>query len=177
MSAARDKKPGFDSEFNGSILRIKLRGEIDHHSAVAVRSAIDDMIRSKRPAELVIDMSAVDFMDSSGLGLIMGRYNTMREIGGRTTVADPNPGSERIIRLAGLERIVRIVHTSPVKSGERNNAVAGTTSSARGQRPAANSRTNAGSGACVASKRGAAARSVANEQSERKDNKDENGKI
>ena len=112
MCAARDRKPGFDSEFTGTVLRIKLRGEIDHHSAVAVRTAIDDMIRSKRPSELVIDMSAVDFMDSSGLGLIMGRYNTMKEMGGSVTVADPNPATEKIMSLAGLERIVKILHTS-----------------------------------------------------------------
>lgn len=111
MCAARDKKPGFDSEFTGTVLKIKLRGEIDHHSAVAVRSAIDEMIHSKRPAELVIDMSAVDFMDSSGLGLIMGRFNTMKSIGGSIAVADPNEGIERIMKLAGMERIVRITHS------------------------------------------------------------------
>ena len=112
MCAARDRKPGFDSEFTGISLRIKLRGEIDHHSAVAVRSAIDDMIRAKRPAELIIDMSAVDFMDSSGLGLIMGRYNTMRELGGSVRVADPSPSTEKIMKLAGLERIIKIIHSA-----------------------------------------------------------------
>lgn len=112
MCAARDRKPGFDSEFTGTILKIKLRGEIDHHSAVAVRVAIDDMIRSKRPAELLIDMSAVDFMDSSGLGLIMGRYNTMKEIGGQVAVLDPTPATEKIMNLAGMERIIKIRHSS-----------------------------------------------------------------
>ena len=121
MCAARDRKPGFDSEFTGTILKIKLRGEIDHHSAVAVRTAIDDMIRSKKPKELIIDMSAVDFMDSSGLGLIMGRYNTMKEIGGSVTVADPNPATERIMNLAGLERIIKITR-SPTKLPTRGKS-------------------------------------------------------
>ena len=118
MCAARDRKPGFDSEFTGTILKIKLRGEIDHHSAVAVRTAIDDMIRSRRPCELIIDMSAVDFMDSSGLGLIMGRYNAMKEIGGMVTVSDPNPATKKIMTLAGMERIVKIVHTSRTVTGD-----------------------------------------------------------
>ncbi len=113
MCAARDKKPGFDSEFSTGRLKIKLRGEIDHHSAVALRTSIDDMIRSKRPAELLIDMSAVDFMDSSGLGLIMGRYSVMQEIGGEIFVCDPNPSTERIMNLAGMERIIKIKHTLP----------------------------------------------------------------
>ena len=109
--AIRDKKPGFDSELVGKTLRIKLRGEIDHHSAVAVRSSIDDMIKRKKPQELVIDMSAVDFMDSSGLGLIMGRYAVIKELGGTFYVADPSPRIEKIMRLAGMERIVPIRHT------------------------------------------------------------------
>ena len=126
MCAARDRKPGFDSEFTGTVLKIKLRGEIDHHSAVAVRTAIDDMIRSRKPTELMIDMSAVDFMDSSGLGLIMGRYNTMKEVGGSVAVVDPNPATKKIMTLAGLERIITIVHTAKTStvSPEMTNASA-----------------------------------------------------
>ena len=111
MCPIRDRKPGFDSEFTGVDLRIKLRGEIDHHSAVAVRSAIDDMIRAKRPCKLIIDMSAIELMDSSGLGLIMGRYALMKEIGGQTVVLDPSPRVEKIMALAGLERIVKVENT------------------------------------------------------------------
>ena len=130
MCAARDRKPGFDSEFTGTVLKIKLRGEIDHHSAAAVRAAIDDMIRSKRPYELIIDMSAVDFMDSSGLGLIMGRYNTMKEIGGSVTVADPTPATEKIMNLAGLERIIKIKKSAkraPTGPGAPNTGAAAAT--------------------------------------------------
>jgi stage II sporulation protein AA (anti-sigma F factor antagonist) len=133
MCAARDRKPGFDSEFTGTILKIKLRGEIDHHSAVAVRSAIDDMIRSRRPCELVIDMSAVDFMDSSGLGLIMGRYNTMKEIGGGVTVADPNPTTEKIMNLAGLERIIKITRSQARAQARGGSGVARATVMSVGQ--------------------------------------------
>jgi stage II sporulation protein AA (anti-sigma F factor antagonist) len=111
-AAARDKKPGFDSEFTGEILKIKLRGEIDHHSAVALRGAVDDMIRQRRPQKLVIDMSAVELMDSSGLGLIMGRYALMNEIGGATVVLDPSPRVEKIMSLAGLERIVKVEYST-----------------------------------------------------------------
>ena len=108
MCAKRDRKPGFDSDFNGNELKIKLRGEIDHHTAVAVRNNIDDMIRSRRPSVLVIDMSAVDFMDSSGLGLIMGRYTAMQAIGGELCVLDPSPATEKIMSLAGMERIITV---------------------------------------------------------------------
>ena len=108
MCAKRDRKPGFDSEFDGQELKIKLRGEIDHHSAAAVRTSLDEMIRIRKPKTLVIDMSAVDFMDSSGLGLIMGRYTAMQSIGGELCVLDPSPATEKIMNLAGLERIITV---------------------------------------------------------------------
>ena len=58
-----------------------------------------------------MDMSAVNFMDSSGLGLIMGRYSLMNELGGEVIVTDPNPAIERILTLAGMERVIKIQKT------------------------------------------------------------------
>ena len=68
-----------------------------------------------------MDMSAVNFMDSSGLGLIMGRYSVMNELGGEVIVSDPNPAIERIMTLAGMERVIKIQHTKQeyVKSPPR----------------------------------------------------------
>ncbi len=111
MCAKRDSKPGFDSEYDGITLKIKLRGEIDHHSAAVVRVSIDDMIRSRKPRILALDMSAVDFMDSSGLGLIMGRYSLMQSCGADMYVLDPSPATEKIMHLAGMERMIKIKHT------------------------------------------------------------------
>ena len=148
MRAARDKKPGFDFEFNGTVLKIKLRGEIDHHSAVSVRSSMDELIRRRRPDELVIDMSAVDFMDSSGLGLIMGRYAVVKEIGGEICVTDPNPRIERIMNLAGMERIIKIKHSN---LSARNTQNAKKPRAEKGARPRAD-----GSGGASASVGGAA---------------------
>lgn len=108
MRITRDRKPGFDSEFVGCYLKIKLRGEIDHHCACAIRNAIDSEIFSKKPRGLIIDMSNVDFMDSSGLGLIMGRYSVIKELGGELIVQNPNSGIERVMNLAGMERVIRI---------------------------------------------------------------------
>ena len=97
---------------HGEDLVICVGGEIDHHSAVSVRTGIDERLREERPARVLLELSAVDFMDSSGLGLIMGRYNTMKEIGGSVTVADPTPATEKIMNLAGLERIIKIKKTA-----------------------------------------------------------------
>jgi stage II sporulation protein AA (anti-sigma F factor antagonist) len=92
----------------GSILSIRIRGEIDHHTASAIRQGIDKLLFEKRPATLILDLSAVGFMDSSGLGLIMGRYSVMKELGGELTVRDPSRETAAILNLAGMERLVRI---------------------------------------------------------------------
>ena len=90
------------------LLEVSLRGEIDHHSAVSVRGRIDDEITVLRPKRLVIDLSGIEFMDSSGLGLIMGRYALMQRMDGALTVKNPNDRIIRIFELAGLDKIVDI---------------------------------------------------------------------
>ena len=92
----------------GSILSIRIRGEIDHHTAASIRQGIDATLFEKRPARLILDLSAVSFMDSSGLGLIMGRYSVMKELGGEMTVWNPSPETRAILALAGMERLVKI---------------------------------------------------------------------
>lgn len=88
-------------------LTATLRGEIDHHSAVAIRAHIDEELYTKRPALLVIDVGKVDFMDSSGLGLIMGRLAKASEIGTRLAVANPAPRAVKMLKMAGLDRLIQ----------------------------------------------------------------------
>ena len=63
-------------------LIVRLDGEIDHHSAAEIRENLDNMIAETRPKSLVLELSDIDFMDSSGLGLVLGRYRRLQEIGG-----------------------------------------------------------------------------------------------
>jgi stage II sporulation protein AA (anti-sigma F factor antagonist) len=111
-------KATFTYEESGYFLRVRLNGDIDHHSAVAVRSGIDTLLYRVRPRRLYLDLSGVDFMDSSGLGLIMGRYALMKEIGGDVVVSDPSVGVERVLKLAGLERVVRIERKAAANSSQ-----------------------------------------------------------
>lgn len=103
----------------GRVLTVRIRGEIDHHTAAPMRADIDELLFSRRPTELVLDMSGVSFMDSSGLGLIMGRYGILRQLGGRLILRDPSPETISILRLAGMENTVQTVTTSPPKGTER----------------------------------------------------------
>lgn len=85
-----------------------LSGEIDHHCAASFRYEIDFAIREYSPAELVLDFSQVEFMDSSGIGLVMGRYRLMNEIGGKVIVNNPAPNIKKVMKLSGIEKLASI---------------------------------------------------------------------
>ena len=127
MSSKTDYPPRERAEFlcdtAGSILSVHVRGEIDHHTASSIRQGIDSTLFEKRPAKLILDLSAVSFMDSSGLGLIMGRYSVMKELGGEMVVWNPSPETRAILTLAGMERLVRIEY--PAGSEPREPAAGG----------------------------------------------------
>lgn len=99
-------------------LEIRLSGEIDHHGAVGVRSEIDGIIAERRPKHLALELSGIDFMDSSGIGLIMGRYARLKAIGGELTVKAPSERVRRILNMAGIERIVRIEDSREERKNE-----------------------------------------------------------
>lgn len=101
----------FEGDFREGNLYVLLRGEIDHHSAVSVRSSIDEKLYELRPKKVVMDLSKIDFMDSSGLGLIMGRYALMQKLGGEFLIADPSDRVLKILELSGLGRIIKIEKT------------------------------------------------------------------
>ena len=93
----------------GDALTVRLVGEIDHHAAARVREEIDAQIYRYRPRRTVLDLSGIEFMDSSGLGLLMGRISLMRTLGGETVLKNPTDRVLRIVRLSGLERIMEII--------------------------------------------------------------------
>ena len=93
---------------NDGLLIVRLRGEIDHHNAMSLRRELDDMIMRERPRRLLVDLAAVEFMDSAGLGLLMGRLRLMREIGGTMALLRPHARIIKILRLAGMERFMEI---------------------------------------------------------------------
>ncbi len=99
---------------SGKSLTVYLEGDIDHHSARRIRSRIDTKVYMQRPDELILDLSGVCFMDSSGLGLILGRYAKAVDLGIAFKVANPTPEIRRILDLAGTERLIKIENTYPL---------------------------------------------------------------
>ena len=98
----------FESRFENGVLEFRLLGEIDHHSAVNVRTEMDEEICRLRPHKVILELCGIEFMDSSGLGLIMGRYSLMQKLGGVLTVRCPNERIMKIFELAGLGRLILI---------------------------------------------------------------------
>lgn len=96
----------------GSQLTIKISGEIDHHTARPLRQRIDEALYYYRSAKVVLDLSDVAFMDSSGLGLILGRFTLARELGGELRVINPSESVSRVLELAGTGRLIKIEKTS-----------------------------------------------------------------
>ncbi len=84
------------------VLTASISGDLDHHTAASIRESIDQMAESAMPKVLILDFGGVGFMDSSGIGLIMGRYKLMDSMGGSVQVEHASPQLQKIIRLAGL---------------------------------------------------------------------------
>lgn len=102
------EEKAFLYDIKDDTLEVKLVGEIDHHSAVRVRSEIDGLIFDARPRKVALDLSEISFMDSSGLGLIMGRYTLIKDLGGVLVLRSPSVAVMKILKLAGMDRMIRI---------------------------------------------------------------------
>lgn len=91
----------------GEVVTAYLKGEIDHHSARDIRQSIDSAIELNMPSLLVMDFSAVSFMDSSGIGLVMGRYRNLLKSGAELHITGTSPNIYKVMRLAGLEKLAK----------------------------------------------------------------------
>lgn len=88
---------------------IYLSGEIDHHTSREIRDGVDRLIVTHRPSAFILDLSGVDFMDSSGLGLVLGRYRKIKELGGEMFIANASERTMRILKMAGVDKIIKNV--------------------------------------------------------------------
>ena len=88
--------------FKDGALRASINGEIDHHTVREVREEIDAALYLYQPKKLIIDLSSVRFMDSSGLGLIVGRMTNASELGATAEVVGASPRTQKILDMAGL---------------------------------------------------------------------------
>lgn len=90
----------------GARVIVRLCGELDHHSASRVRSTLDLMLRDLTVREMQLDMAEVTFMDSAGLGVVLGRYKTLAARGGKMIVSGVRSSIDRIFRMSGLYALI-----------------------------------------------------------------------
>lgn len=87
-------------------LFLRLPPEIDHHSSSEIRERTEEYLRQGGIRCIVFDFSRTTFMDSSGVGAILGRYKRMREKGGSVAVCHADERIRRILRISGIDRLV-----------------------------------------------------------------------
>lgn len=90
-------------------MTVYLTGEIDHHSAGPMREEIDFELIKKKPSRLTLDFSGITFMDSSGVGLVMGRYKAARAINCKTAVTGLRERDKKIMQMSGLINVIEFI--------------------------------------------------------------------
>lgn len=92
-------------------LIVSVTGELDQHKAASLREQIDLRIMHGNIKNLIFDFSNLDFMDSSGIGVIIGRYKLMRSTGGTVQIVTDKQSVKKLLELSGIKRIIGIYET------------------------------------------------------------------
>jgi len=93
------------TERNGNLV-VKILGEIDHHTAERIRHTAEREFRTSGAKNMVFDFAHVRFMDSSGIGMIIGRYKEVKKAGGKVFAINIGPEIDRIFVISGLKKII-----------------------------------------------------------------------
>ena len=93
-------------KMQGNTLWVQLEGELDHHLAQQVKKKCQMMMVSNPVENIGFDFLKTDFMDSSGVGMIIGRYQEVQAIGGRVFMKNEKRNIDRIMTISGLYKII-----------------------------------------------------------------------
>lgn len=93
---------------NKNILIVKFTEDIDQHIADKLRRKMDDEIEKYIPRKVVFDFSCISFMDSSGIGMILGRYKLIKMLGGNIELVNVNKAIKKLFEMSGVTRIILI---------------------------------------------------------------------
>ncbi len=93
----------------GQTLTARLAGEIDHHGAKVIMTELAEQIDAALPAQLVIDLSEVTFMDSSGIAVLLNAWRRMNQLEGEVEVHQIPPQAKKVLLAAGLDRLMKFL--------------------------------------------------------------------
>ncbi len=101
-----------NSKFNkeDKLLLLEITEEIDHHTTENIRRKADDEITRFMPRKVVFDFSNVSFMDSAGIGMIIGRYKMIKMLGGSLEMVNVSPNIRKIFEMSGVTKICPIAN-------------------------------------------------------------------
>ena len=94
------------TSYSSGRLTLHLSGELDHHGARGAMKTIEGLLDKYMPRDAVLDLSELTFMDSSGIGVVLGRYRLLRDRGGHVAIVGMNPHIARLFHMSGLDRII-----------------------------------------------------------------------
>ena len=101
---------GLDADFTTieNVLVVRLSGELDHHEAERLREIWQQQLRNSQVKDVILNLEDMSFMDSSGIGVLLGRYKEIAQAGGELVVCSVNPSLKRIFDMSGLFKIMRL---------------------------------------------------------------------
>ncbi|MBO5370186.1 MAG: anti-sigma factor antagonist [Clostridia bacterium] len=89
-------------------LILSICGEIDHRYSIRIRNEADKKIVTYPNKDFIIDLSDVTFMDSSGIGVIIGRYKLVTSFGSKVKIVSSNETLGKILEMSGIEKIIPV---------------------------------------------------------------------
>ena len=93
--------------YSDHVLTVELCGEVDHHISSGIREQIDYMLEECNVKTIVFDFSRVTFMDSSGIGIVLGRYNKMAVSGGQVIIRNDRGLVRQILEMSGIFSLMK----------------------------------------------------------------------
>ena len=92
------------------VLYVNSNGELDHHTSDQLRSRLNTVMSESQIKHIVFNLKHLDFMDSSGIGIILGRYNQLKAINGSVMVIGMKPLVAKVFELSGLSQIIKVIN-------------------------------------------------------------------
>ncbi len=95
-------------QIEGETLRIMVPKDLDHHNCISIRETADSIMMQENVKEILFDFQNTEFMDSSGIGVIVGRYKNMKCLGGTVAAIHANQRIKKIFLLSGLSKMIKV---------------------------------------------------------------------
>ena len=102
------------------MILVRASGEIDHHTSETIRRTVEKEIRRSGAINVAFDFGRISFMDSSGIGMLIGRYKTVKALGGSVIVYDVCEGVRRLIEMSGIAELIIVSDTLQKGINEMN---------------------------------------------------------